>query len=215
MADFTEALQLDVKDPAAYRGRAIIYLIKGDAAKAGADYDALVKHNPSSPDSFRTRGQFLLDQGKTDAALRDFDEAIRLAPWEAESYVVRARAYRRQRDYARAISDYVDALRINPQYAEAHERLAWTLATATADKVRDGPAALRHAARAAELTEHKDVGALQTLAAASAQAGQFADAVKWQKKALEDKDLKDEPRRLAEQRLRLYEAGKPFRDEAP
>jgi hypothetical protein len=85
------------------------------------------------------------------------------------------------------------------------------LATCPGARYRDGKLAVVSAARAAELTSWKDGHVVETLAAACAEAGEFAGAVRWQQRAGE--------RFLAtgfgpidyQDRLALYQAGKPFR----
>jgi hypothetical protein len=87
------------------------------------------------------------------------------------------------------------------------------LATCPKREVRDGKKALEHARKGCELTGWNDPEGLGTLAAAHAEAGQFKEAVKWQKKALEIgyEDKKDQEQ--ARKRLKLYQAGRPYRDE--
>ena len=74
----------------------------------------------------------------------------------------------------------------------------------------DGEEAVRHALRACERTNYKKVEFLDTLAAASAECGEYEDAVKWQRKAMEQ--ISD-PVRLADYRSRLdlYSSRKPAR----
>jgi hypothetical protein len=52
---------------------------------------------------------------------------------------------------------------------------------------------------------------LDTLAAASAEAGDFGQAVKYQKKAVEDRAFAKANGEAARKRLKLYEARKPHR----
>ena len=66
------------------------------------------------------------------------------------------------------------------------------------------------AARACALTDHRLPGFLDTLAAAYAEAGRFADAVKWQEKALGM--VPPDQRAEYATRLGLYREGKPYRD---
>ena len=89
--------------------------------------------------------------------------------------------------------------------------VAWLLATSWDDSIRDGKKAIELATKACELTEWKNPDFLDTLAAAYAEAGQFDDAVKWQKKALEHPEAFDAAEfEQAKQRLKLYEARQPY-----
>ena len=90
--------------------------------------------------------------------------------------------------------------------------LAWIRATNPNPRFRDGVQALALARRAVELSRN-DVGTLDTLAAAYAEADRFAEAVQTARKAL-DLATRHNDRALADAlraRIALYEAGKPFR----
>ena len=79
------------------------------------------------------------------------------------------------------------------------------LATCAELKVRDGKKAVEHARKACELTDWKLATHLGTLAAAYAQAGQFDEAIKWEKKALEDKEYEKEFGTKGREMLKRFE----------
>ena len=66
---------------------------------------------------------------------------------------------------------------------------------------RDGKRAVAVATKLGELTEWKNPDALDTMAAAYAEAGQFDDAVKWEKKAMEQQRLLGPVRRSRPRRV--------------
>jgi hypothetical protein len=114
------------------------------------------------------------------------------------------------RDYAHALAAYDELARTYPDLVEAHSGPAWVRATCPDARFRDGKLAVASAARACELTSWRDTGALAVLAAAFAEAGDFAEAVKWQQKVVE---LTADPRSAQDcrSRLALYAADKPYR----
>ena len=115
------------------------------------------------------------------------------------------------KEYDKAIADYAEAIKLDPNDARPHERLAWVLATATKDELRDGKKAVDYAKKACELTDWKKPDYLATLSAAFAESGDFQEAIKWQTKALEAPELEQDKDTEYRQRLKMFEEGKPYR----
>ena len=92
--------------------------------------------------------------------------------------------------------------------------MAWNLATQSESRLRDGPVAVRLAARAVELTRTNNVGALDTLAAAYAEAGRFTEAVATAQTAAALALAAGQSPLAADiqKRRQGYEAGRPFRE---
>tara|TARA_B100000809_G_scaffold264400_1_gene320130 strand:- start:1290 stop:1601 length:312 start_codon:yes stop_codon:yes gene_type:complete len=101
------------------------------------------------------------------------------------------------------------AIELNPDYAKAHNNFALLLATCPDDKYRDGEKAVSIARRSCELLGWDNPSVLDTLSAAYAERGQFAEAIKWQTKAIELAPAGGKA--VLQSRLQLYEAGKPYR----
>jgi len=78
--------------------------------------------------------------------------------------------------------------------------------------LRDGKRAVELATRVCELTEWKYANPLDTLAAAYAEVGDFDKAVEWQEKASKLYTDADD-RKKGEDRLKLYQQRKPYREE--
>ncbi len=125
--------------------------------------------------------------------------------------------------YAEALVGFEDMIRRYPDLVSAHEQRAWISATCPDARFRSGKLAVQEATRAAELANWGDDGVLMVLAAAYAEVGDFASAVRWQERALEldrknmERFPPNPPRGLLgittkeDDRLALYKAGKPFR----
>jgi len=141
-----------------------------------------------------------------------YSEAIRINPEDAASFVARAYAYVQQDDCEKAISDYKKAMRLNPGSPQPYNDLAWVLATSSVITVRDGKEAVALAKKACELDAWKHSASVDTLAAAFAEAGDFTEAIKYQKQALSMADVMDKYRAEAQSRLTLYQQGKPYRE---
>ncbi len=105
-------------------------------------------------------------------------------------------------------------IHLDPKDATAYNCRAWIWGTCPEAEYRDGKKAVESATRACELTEWKDAFPLGTLAAANAEAGDFDAAVKWQTKA---NGLYVDPadKVKGEERLKLYQEKKPYRETKP
>ena len=114
-------------------------------------------------------------------------------------------------EYVRSGTNYDELIRHYPDLDWAHERKAWLLATSPDATYRDGRRAVAAATRASELTNGKDGRVLSTLAAAYAEIGDFANAVRWQERALELIAKDGRGLKPQQDRLRLYQSARPFR----
>jgi tetratricopeptide (TPR) repeat protein len=118
-----------------------------------------------------------------------------------------------------AAAEWEETLRLASEFLEAANNLAWLLATTTDASVRDPERALEVAERARAIAERPGVASererasvLDTLAAAQAASGRFADAVASASAAVAGAERAGDPelaRELAK-RLALYRAGLPF-----
>jgi tetratricopeptide (TPR) repeat protein len=92
------------------------------------------------------------------------------------------------------------------------EALAWLLASYPVDGIRDGKRAVELATKACEITNYQQSSPIDTLAGAYAEAGDFASAVEWSRKASE---LAAEPvdRARYTQHLESFKNRKPWRAE--
>ena len=157
------------------------------------------------------RGEAAIDRKEWDKAIAAFTEAIRIDPKADGAHYNRGYAYAEKREYAKAIADFNEAIRLEPNDPMGHSALAWTLATGSDAALRDGKRAIELANRAIKLSKGKDANDFENLAAAYAECGRFDEAVKWQARAIElGTGLLDPDE--AEERLELYESGKPFRE---
>jgi hypothetical protein len=170
-------------------------------------------------DTYATRAYDWLCNARYDRALKDYDRAIQLEPDRAAFWNARGLAWRgkgvddtdRPACEDRALSDYGKAIRLDPTDASAINNRAWLLATSKVDRCRDGKAAVEGATKACELTGWKKPGMIDTLSCAYAEIGDFEQAIRWQKKALEDTSYHQEGE-TAKAKLQLFGKKQPFRE---
>jgi len=139
--------------------------------------------------------------------------AIGFDPHNALAYDCRGAAKEEKHDDAGALADFQHALELDPTSPEANDSLAWILAVSPNDSIRNGNKAVEYASAACKLSEWKSPEAMDTLAAAYAETGHFADAIKWEKMSLEITQGKAAIED-ARHRLGLYELNFPYHEDA-
>ncbi len=159
-------------------------------------------------------GQAKMKLRQIDAAIELFDRATKLSPESGEARLNLAIAYQLQGQIELAIEQYRLILDKHPESREALNNLAWIYATAVDPKHRDDSAAVSLARRLCQATTHEVPAYLDTLAAALASTGEFAEAIKITKSAITLARGRAE-HDLAEnltQRLGLYTSGRAVRE---
>lgn len=209
-ADYSEAIRLDPKDAMACLMRGRRYYMSGEIDQAIRDFSTVITLNPASVEAYQARGYAYAEHGEPHLAVSDLSEAIRLQPTNAWIYDARGNAYIRKGEWEKAVQDYSQAIKLSPSDPTSYRSLAWVEATCSMSSVRNGPAALEAGKKACELTGWKDYWSLTALAAASAETGDFENAVKYEQQALGVSDLSDQDRKAMGDRLLLYQEHRPF-----
>ena len=186
---------------------------KGEFDRAIEDYTAALRIEPDDHAALINRGKSWERKGEYDRAIEDYTAALRIKPDLYQALHNRGRAWGDKGELNRTVEDFTAALRIKPDHAPALNDRAWVLATAPDARLRDGPRAVRLADKLVSLQD--DAYTRDTLAAAYAEAGRFADAVSAQERSLamgRAEGWSAEHIADVEDRLRLYRQSQPYRE---
>lgn len=172
------ALALDPTDARASFLLARWELDQGQGENALEHLRAAAVGAPLNPDYAKALGACAARTGDLGLALDAYGRAERLRPDDATVPLARGEVLARQGDSAGARDAFEQALRLDSDSPEARYALAWLLATADRDDLRDGERALELAEGLCAENEPVRPEYLDALAAALAEVGQFDRAVK-------------------------------------
>jgi tetratricopeptide (TPR) repeat protein len=192
----------------AYFWRSVLAAQQKRYADAIRDIQHLIDADPENPAWRLQLAHYYVGDQRPSKAIAVLTEVVERNPENSAAYRARGDALLNIGRHADAIADYETSLQIEANDSHVLNNLAWVLATSTEDKIRNGKRAIELATKACELTEFKAAHILSTLAAAHAESGDIAEAIKWSQKAV---DLDADMKQLTEE-LKSYQEGKPWRE---
>jgi tetratricopeptide (TPR) repeat protein len=155
----------------------------------------------------------LRKHGKTALAIEHFRKVLQLKPNSAIAHSNLGNALVTQQKFKEALSHIKRSLEIEPNNPDTKNNLAWILATSLDPNMRNPLEAVRIAQEACGATDYENPNILDTLGAAYASAGRFAEAIETAQKALNlvgqnNNDLLH----AIHGRMDLYKVSKPYID---
>ncbi len=186
---------------------------RGQFDEAIAAFREALEIKPDYVEARNNLGAALQSQGRIDEAMVQYRTALEIKPDYARVYYNLGTVLAGRGRFDEALAQFQRALELKPDDADAQNNLAWLLATCPVNSVRNGATAIEHAQRANQLCGGRRPDILNTLAAAYAEAGRFPEALATAHTALE-LATQQNTRALADALrawIRLYEAGKPYR----
>lgn len=178
VAAFQEVLRINPYDRKALLDLGHLYLRDGQASLAAGHLEKLVQHLPQNLDALSLLATAKMQLGELLVVEGLCRRILALDPNHATAYLNLGLVSESKKDFSAAIGHYRAALKILPTWDIALNQLAWILATAPEENLRDGALALDLASRLHQLTRGSQPVFLRTLAAALAENGQFEEALK-------------------------------------
>ena len=182
-----------------------------------AEYRRHCGSNPTMRRPTTTWGILWPAKARLTEAVAEYQAALRIKPDNVEAHYNMGNALASQGRIAEAMAEYRETLRLRPDWPPALSKLAWILATDGNASFRNAGEAVQLAERLCAVTGYQQADALDVLAAAYAEAGRFSDAIRVAQQAVELASAagQQELARQLQERLQLYQAGRPFHEGSP
>jgi tetratricopeptide (TPR) repeat protein len=214
IAQFQAAIQIKPDYAEAYYNLAVTRVCQGDASSAVTLFKTAIHLRPDFAEAYYGLGKAVSCNGLTCEANRYLRKAIEIRPEFVEARLVLSDLLRQEGKATEAIAQLRETLRSQPRSTTTLNALAWILATDPDGSARDGKEAVKLAQRVAAVSSYRDPAALDTLAAAYAEAERFREATTTAIRAREmaiDQGKTELAERIGA-RLELYRSRTAFRD---
>jgi spermidine synthase len=214
IAAWKKVLELDPSDAKAHNNLGLHLLQQGGLDAAITHFQKAVELSPEYGNAESNLGIALLQKGRFDAAVAHLQKALDINPTQAQNHLNLGNAFYMQGKISEALTNWRAGLRVEPNHLALLSQTAWVLATCPRASVRNGTEAVELARRAVQASGGKDPAILDTLAAAYAEAGRFAEAVETIRQALALATQQNAQPLIEglKARMALYEAKTPFRE---
>jgi len=196
-----------------HRSLGVALLRKGDFGGAVGPLAEVVRLRPDDAKAHNNLGFALVSAGRAEEGIACFREAVRMDAFLPDAQKNLGWVLAAQGRTAEAAPHLAEALRLRPDWGDMADQLARIRAADPDAALRNGAEAVALAERACALTGRQNPAYLDTLAAAYAEAGRFADAVAAAREAsalAARQGQRDLAARIDARRL-AYEAGRPVR----
>ena len=170
---FRAAAHLEPESAPAHFNLGTALTVAGDYESAVLEYQRALSIRKDYAQAHNNLASIFLQTGRLPEALSHLTEAIRLDPRNVQARYNAGIVSLRQGRQQDAVGHLKRAVQLAPDMVAALVDLAWLLAAAPQDALRDPGLAVRLAERATLLTSRQDAGALDALAAAQASNNEF------------------------------------------
>jgi tetratricopeptide (TPR) repeat protein len=212
ITQFQSALRIDPKLALTHINLGIALFQKGKVDEAITQYQEALELKADNVEAQVNLANALRQKGKLDEAITHYENGLQIDPDYVEAQNNLGLALMQKGKVGEAIAHFQKALQLKPAEPSTQNNLAWLLAVSPEASVRDGNKAVELARQANDLTGGENPVILNTLAAAYAEAGRFAEALETARRALPLAGAQSDTK-LAGQlqyEMKLYQAGRPF-----
>jgi tetratricopeptide (TPR) repeat protein len=181
--------------------------------EALAEFDEALRLEPRFPAAHNLRGLVLEELGESKNALDAYRKAVELDPQNSMYLANLGFALYEAGKPDQAAARFREATRLDPNWTQPLLEAAWQQSTHPDARFRNGKHAQRAAVLVCQATNYRQPRALDVLAAAFAEIGQFDDAVRYERQTIDLLSAGGPADAIAEarERLHLYESRKPYR----
>ncbi len=211
LEDINRALEIEPRLIVAREMRVGLLLAQKKFDQAARELELLSRGDPDNIERLLQLAAIYNAAENTEKAIEIFDKILAKDAGNWQALRGRGDTYLGLGKHAEAIADFEAGLKIKPDDSGILNNIAWVLATSTFKEVRNGKRAIEYGKRACQATDYKKPHILSTLAAGYAESGNFEEAVKWSKKAVETDDGAEQLKQLRAE-LKSYQQGKPWRE---
>jgi tetratricopeptide (TPR) repeat protein len=186
----------------------------GNYQAARRDFDAAIGADPTLWVAMYWRARLSAIEHKWEEVVRDCNEVLRQESTFVEAAVLRGVAYEALGRHSAALHELSSAIALRPVRTEtfvwALERRAWLQATCPDSSIRNSRLATDDAKKACSMTKWREAEPIDTLATASAAAGDFDSAVRYEQQAMQAYDA-GEMKKTLEEHAVMFKQRRPVR----
>lgn len=184
LAKWEQAVEMQPDDARANDGMGVALGVAGKLAAAIPYFRKATQSDGDFFDAFYNLGVALVKENRVSEAVDAFLNAVRIRPASSGGHESLGYAFYLQAKFSDSLTQLRLALESEPNRVSVLNRAASLLATCPDPSVRNGAEALTLADRAKQLTGGQDPSILDTLSAAYAEKGRFAQAIEIEQQAL-------------------------------
>lgn len=208
------AIKDDPGNAIAYNDLGAVLMAQGRIDRAMHQFEKALELRPDFPLARNNLVNALLKTGEADSAIEQLRKALDFRPHDADiNYKVGSLLQSRGR-FREAVSYYEKSLAVAPENPRCLNDFAWILATCPDSSLRNGSKAVDLARKADYLAGNQEPLVVDTLAAAYAETGDFANAIAAANRALQVATGQGKIASCDQIRahLALFRTGKPVRE---